>query len=120
MTAIAWAFTDKPRDIFYALLTKDEASYREMLEAFVAAYNQADMVTGHYIRRHDLPILNGALVEEGMPPLAAKLTLRHEARPDRVEGHPEEPRAPCRDAGRSRSKGFDVASEMERGQPTDR
>jgi len=32
------------------------------------------MVTGHYIRMHDLPIINGALVEHGLPPLSEKLT----------------------------------------------
>ena len=32
------------------------------------------MVTGHYIRKHDLPIINGALYDEGMPLLGAKLT----------------------------------------------
>lgn len=45
-----------------------------MLERFVERYNEADMVTGHYIRRHDLPIINGALYELGMPLLSAKLT----------------------------------------------
>lgn len=74
VSCIAWAFTSKPREIWYALLTKDEASYREMLEAFVAAYNEADMVAGHYIREHDLGIINGALVEENLPPLSPKLT----------------------------------------------
>ena len=45
-----------------------------MLEAFVERYNEADMVTGHYIRRHDLPIINGALMEFGLPKLEPKLT----------------------------------------------
>jgi hypothetical protein len=45
-----------------------------MLERFVERYNQADMVTGHYIRRHDLPHINGALMEFGMPQLGPKLT----------------------------------------------
>ena len=45
-----------------------------MLCAFKAAYDEADMVTGHYIRRHDLPIINGALLENGLPGLDEKLT----------------------------------------------
>lgn len=45
-----------------------------MLMCFVNMYNQADMVTGHYIRKHDLPIINGALLEYELPPLSAKLT----------------------------------------------
>src|SRR5207253_1436881 len=26
-------------------------------------------VVGHYIRKHDLPMINGALIERGLPPL---------------------------------------------------
>jgi hypothetical protein len=44
-----------------------------MLERFVAAYNDADMVTGHYITGHDLPHINAALMEARMPTLDAKL-----------------------------------------------
>jgi len=47
---------------------------RRMLEEFVALYNEATLVTGHYIRKHDLPIINGALLEYNMPPLSEKLT----------------------------------------------
>lgn len=46
-----------------------------VLEAFRAMYNQADIVTGHYIRAHDLPIINGALIELNLEPLAPKLTI---------------------------------------------
>jgi hypothetical protein len=38
-----------------------------MLEQFVPLYDEADIVTGHYIRKFDLPILNGALFENGLP-----------------------------------------------------
>ena len=34
----------------------------------------ADMVTGHYIRKHDLPIVNGAYLEAGLETLGAKLS----------------------------------------------
>jgi hypothetical protein len=44
-----------------------------MLREFVARYNEADIVTGHYIRKHDLPMINGALLENGMPQLTPKL-----------------------------------------------
>ena len=71
VTAIAWAFVDKPEDVQARLL--GQVSAREMLEDFVRAYNEADMVTGHYISRHDLPIINGALLELGMPSLGPKL-----------------------------------------------
>jgi hypothetical protein len=46
---------------------------KEMLSKFVVLYDQADIVTGHYLRKHDLPVLNGALIEVGMKPLGAKL-----------------------------------------------
>lgn len=35
---------------------------------------EADMVTGHYIRKHDLPLLSGALLERSLPPLLRILT----------------------------------------------
>jgi hypothetical protein len=47
---------------------------KSMLEEFRQLYDEADMVTGHYIRRHDLPIINAALIENERPPLAPKLT----------------------------------------------
>jgi hypothetical protein len=45
-----------------------------MLLAFVDAYDQADVVTGHYIRGFDLPLLNGALDRLGLPSLGPKWT----------------------------------------------
>jgi hypothetical protein len=45
-----------------------------MLTQFRQAYDQADMVTGHYIRKHDLPILNAAYAEWNLPLLSEKLT----------------------------------------------
>jgi hypothetical protein len=45
----------------------------EMLEGFHALYDEADMVTGHFIRAFDLPVLNGAMLDFGLPPLADKL-----------------------------------------------
>lgn len=73
VTAIAWAWTDRPRDVTVRLL--GEQPLRAILREFVAAYNEADMVTGHYITGHDLPMLNGALVEFGMPVLADKFVI---------------------------------------------
>jgi hypothetical protein len=46
-----------------------------ILGCFKALYDQADIVTGHYIRAHDLPIINGAMLEHGMPGLGPKLTV---------------------------------------------
>jgi hypothetical protein len=51
-----------------------EAS-EDLLEWFVTLYNAADIVTGHFIRKHDLPHINGALVELGLPMLKPKPTI---------------------------------------------
>lgn len=45
----------------------------ELLETFRAEYDRADMVTGHYIIMHDLPIVNAMLYEQRMPLLGDKL-----------------------------------------------
>lgn len=44
-----------------------EQSLTEMLIGFADLYDQADLVTGHYIRKFDLPILNAAMFEHGLP-----------------------------------------------------
>lgn len=67
VTAISWAWTDKPHDVTVHLL--GEVELRDILEMFLMVYQHADMVTGHYLRGHDLPMVNGALVELQMPPL---------------------------------------------------
>jgi len=51
-----------------------EIDQAEMLGCFVELYRQADCVTGHYIRRYDLPNVNGALLEHGLDPLTPILT----------------------------------------------
>lgn len=82
VTAIAWAwYGDTSRDgrpnVYVKTLKappKGESSARKMFAAFVKAYDEADLVTGHFIRGHDLPMINGQLMELGMPPLKPKLT----------------------------------------------
>jgi hypothetical protein len=70
VTAIAAGFLGSKR-VFCWLLGQDTA--QEMLEGFREMYDRAHMVTGHFIRKHDLPILNGAFIELGLEPLAPKL-----------------------------------------------
>lgn len=72
ITAIAWAWTDAPKHVECYLL--GETDPREMLTRFVEAYDKADIVTGHFIRGYDLPMINGALTEYQMPALSKKLT----------------------------------------------
>ena len=71
VTAIAWAWTDATDSVTVYLL--GEHNLPDILTRFVEAYNAADVVTGHYIKGHDLPMLNGALMECRMPPLADKM-----------------------------------------------
>lgn len=73
VTAIAWRWVGVTNEATRCYLLGSHSS-EEMLEAFSAAYRAADMVTGHFIRRHDLPIVNGALIEHGLEPLESKLT----------------------------------------------
>jgi hypothetical protein len=71
VTAIAWAWTDSPEAITCYLL--GESDLVAMLDMFCHVWQQADMVTGHFIIGHDLPMLNGALMECHMPPLPDKM-----------------------------------------------
>ena len=71
VTAVSWAWTDRPDDVTVYLLGEHDLAF--ILAAFLAAYREADLVTGHFITGHDLPMLNGALVELGWSPLPDKL-----------------------------------------------
>ena len=80
ITAMAWAWTDDPEHVTCYLL--GETDPVEMLRAFSAAYAESDMVTGHFIRGYDLPMVNGALTEYGLPVLGNKLS--HDTKIDLV------------------------------------
>jgi hypothetical protein len=88
VTAIASAWSDDPDGTLQVAmlgaecrhhgwkcpgLVDGEMSGAAMLTQFVIRYNEAEMVTGHYIRAHDLPIVNGALMELGLPLLGPKM-----------------------------------------------
>lgn len=79
ITAIAscWVERNRAGNFRYTSMQVDllgEVTMEQMLRRFIERYNEADMVTGHYIRRHDLPIINGALYELGLPLLGPKMT----------------------------------------------
>jgi hypothetical protein len=69
-TAIAGSFVGS--DKMYVWLQPDY-SVEKMLIHFSDLFDEADIVTGHYIRKFDLPILNGSLFEHGLPLLGQKL-----------------------------------------------
>lgn len=71
VTAIAAGWSDEEAVECWAL---GEVDGPTMLAAFRDLYERADVVTGHWITGHDLPILNGALMEHGLPTLGPKLT----------------------------------------------
>lgn len=89
ITAIAWRFVDEPEDATRVWLLRPARTWAEHIrrkrtgmEAFLRDYNEADIVTGHFIRGFDLPLLNGTCVRLGLPPLAAKLA--HDTKGDLV------------------------------------
>lgn len=50
-----------------------ERAYKKMLANFVKRWNEADIVTGHYVLKFDIPLFNSALIEMDMPILTEKL-----------------------------------------------
>lgn len=89
VTAIAWGWvsrTDTAKTtgrVECVLLGEHEPA--AMLEAFREAYDAADVVTGHYIRGFDLPLLNAAALDLGLAPLGP--TLAHDTKGDLVRFH---------------------------------
>lgn len=83
ITAMAWAWSDRPDDVTVYLLGETELP--DMLQKFVEAYDHADLVTGHYIRGFDLPLINGALTEFQLPMLGEKLS--HDTKIDAGRRH---------------------------------
>lgn len=57
------------------VFTMRRGGNRRILQQFLPLYLEADVVLGHNIRRHDLPILNGAYIEQGMDPLPPRNTI---------------------------------------------
>lgn len=72
VSAIAWKWVGERGGVHVRALGYETSE--EMLSDFSQAYELADMVTGHYIRGYDLPTLNGAMMEFGLPALPSKLS----------------------------------------------
>jgi hypothetical protein len=75
ITIAASAWTDDPEgtmEVYY--LTKDSRSFPRMLKRIHARIDEADVVSGHYIRGFDLPLLNGNLFLSDLPLLGPVLT----------------------------------------------
>jgi len=97
VTGIAWQFIGEPemnvsllkrfevvgRGRNKRILGTDRDFHVPMIQAFREAYDAADVVTGHNIIRHDLPIINGLSIYYGFGALPDKLasdTLAHTPR----------------------------------------
>lgn len=74
ITGIAWSWYGDDHVECVLLGEEGEFDPVRLLERFCEVYDEADIVTGHYIRNHDLPIINGSLMEWGLEPLGPKLT----------------------------------------------
>lgn len=79
VTAIGAQFTDEDEGRCWLLGVDDPV---DILEGFRAMYNEADIVTGHFIRVYDLPAINAGMVECKLPTLGSKLT--HDTKLDLV------------------------------------
>ena len=75
-TAIGYLYLNGPKagEREALCLTKRKGSMEAMLSAFRAIYDDADMLTGHYIRGFDLPRLQAAYIEFELPLLGPILT----------------------------------------------
>lgn len=85
ITAIAWSWVGQQK-IECKVLNQDLSNEEAMLERFLEAYCEADLVSGHYITRHDLPLLNDHCIRYGWGLLAGKLTQDTKTLLPRVKG----------------------------------
>lgn len=74
ITGIAWSWMGSLH-VDSAILDQDLGNETEMLTEFLAEYDRADMVVGHYLRKHDLPLLNDHCIRLGLPLLQPKLVV---------------------------------------------
>lgn len=71
ITAICAKFVGSPTTHCW-LLGRDDMHWA--LTEFSAMVSDATLLTGHYIRNHDLPIINGSLARHGLPLLGRVMT----------------------------------------------
>jgi hypothetical protein len=72
LTAVAWCWIgegDEP-----TVMTHYDSTPEKMAIELSYAIESATLVTGHYIRGFDLPLLNGNLLRTGLPPMRRVMT----------------------------------------------
>lgn len=67
--AVSWLGTDEVQ-----VWRRPKLKLRTLLANFRRLWDEADMVTGHYIRKFDIPIINGQLLEQNLPLLTEMWT----------------------------------------------
>jgi hypothetical protein len=81
ITAYAWKWaTLKGGQIIWSdlvglhggVLLQNTSNEDALLLDFLHAYDQADLVIGHYIRKHDLPLINDHCIRAGYKPISER------------------------------------------------
>ena len=72
ITAYAWSWIGE-KHVESRVLNQNLSNEKKILAEFLSAVREADMVVGHYIRRHDLPLINDHAVRFGLEPIRAIL-----------------------------------------------
>jgi hypothetical protein len=72
ITAIAWGWVGESK-VHDEILEQDLSNEQDMHGRFLEALNEADILTGHYIAKHDLPMLNDHMMRFRWPLLPSKL-----------------------------------------------
>lgn len=75
ITAYGWSWLQrgKPQTgVAFSVLEQDLSNEEDMLREFLVYYDQADVVMGHYIRKHDLPLINDHCVRFGITPISER------------------------------------------------
>ena len=72
ITAVASMWIGDPSSMHVCLLGDEEPE--EIIEHWLDRFVEADMLSGHNIRRHDLPIINASMIELGYEPLQPVMT----------------------------------------------
>jgi len=71
ITAISWGWHDQKEPKVELLTFTKDMTFLE----FMSAYDDADIVTGHYIRGFDLPLLNTEIMRRGHGALEPRLSV---------------------------------------------
>lgn len=78
ITAVACCWADDPKSLRVWVRDRDNMTVHFRTQDLIEIgemFGEAGALTGHYIRNHDLPALNGERLLAGLPPLPEMLTI---------------------------------------------